>query len=74
MAAAGRSRRQVLAYSITAQLVCSVLAYAMYRQSQAVVIGVGVAVGVAWLVLLGIFLRMPGLTVAVDPSLADMEA
>ena len=29
------------------------------------------AVGVVWLVLLGIFLRMPGLTMAVDPLLAD---
>lgn len=74
MAAAGRSRRRVLVYSIAAQLLCSALAYTVYRQSQAIVIGVGVAVGVVWLVLLGIFLRMPGLTVAVDPSLADREA
>jgi uncharacterized membrane protein len=74
MAAAGRSRRRVLVYSITAQLVCSALAYTVYRQSQAVVIGVGVAIGVVWLLLLGIFLRMPGLTVAVDPSLAGVES
>jgi UDP-GlcNAc:undecaprenyl-phosphate GlcNAc-1-phosphate transferase len=73
MTAAGRSRRHVLVYSIAAQLVCSVLAYAVYRQSQAVVIGLGLAVCVAWLVLLGIFLRMPGLTVAVDPTLADAD-
>jgi hypothetical protein len=70
MTAAGRSRRHVLVYSVAAQLACSLLAFAMYRQSQAVVIGVGFAVGVVWLVLLGIFLRMPELTVAVDPTLA----
>ena len=60
-------------YSIAAQLACSVLAYAMYRQSQTVVIGVGVAVGVAWLVLLGSSFGCLA-TVAVDPALADMEA
>ena len=73
MSAAGRSRRHVLVYSIAAQLTCSVLAYIVYRQTQVVVISVGMAVGAAWLLMLWTFLRMPSLTVAVDPTIADAD-
>jgi UDP-GlcNAc:undecaprenyl-phosphate GlcNAc-1-phosphate transferase len=73
MTAAGRSRRHVLVYSIAAQLTCSVLAYIVYRQTHLVVMGVGIAVGATWLVLLWTFLRMPGLTVAVDPTIAEAD-
>ncbi len=75
MAAAGRSRRHVLYASTAAQLACSGLACVVFRQPQAVVLGIGAAVVVGWLGLLWVFLRMPSLSHAVDPTLdEDAEA